>query len=189
MAYARRRTREEWQKLVTAWQKSGQSRREFSAKHGLNPRTLSWYRTQLKYAQPIVDKLRTWILEQKDKPRVIQRPKSPFAKAIKYLDRQWGRLIMFLEHPEIAVHNNRSELLLRTPVIGRRNWLFAGSPQGATASAIHYSIVATCMLLVIDPMEYLDDVLPRLPNMKRSEVAAVTPAKWAAARREAPVAT
>jgi hypothetical protein len=45
------------------------------------------------------------------------------------------------------------------------------------------------MLLGIDPMEYLDDVLPRLPNMKRSEVAAVTPAKWAAARRDAPVAT
>ena len=142
-----------------------------------------------QHAQPIIDKLRTWLLEQKDKPRVIQRPKSPFAKAVGYLDRQWGRLIMFLDHPEIAVHNNRSELLLRTSVIGRRNWLFAGSPQGATASAIHYSIVATCMLLGIDPMEYLEDVLPRLPNMKRSQVATVTPAKWAATRREAPVAT
>ena len=106
-----------------------------------------------------------------------------FAKAVGYLDRQWARLTVFLDHPDVVIHNNRSELLLRTPVIGRRNWLFAGSPQGAIASTVHYSIVATCMMLGIDPMDYLEDVLPRLQNMKTAQVKNWTPAKWAERRR------
>jgi len=134
-------------------------------------------------ARPLVEKLRKWIVEQKGCDQVVQRPRSLFAKAVGYLDRQWGRLILFLDHPEIVIHNNRSELLLRTPVIGRRNWLFAGSPQGAIASTIHYSIVATCMMLGIDPMDYLEDVLPRLPSMKTTQVKDWTPAMWAERQR------
>lgn len=59
MAYAKRRTREEWQKLVAAWEKSGQSRREFSAEHGLNPRTLAWYRTKLKNKPLVLVRVQT----------------------------------------------------------------------------------------------------------------------------------
>jgi len=136
-----------------------------------------------QHARPLVEKLRKWIVEQKGCDQIVHRPRSLFAKAVGYLDRQWARLTLFLDHPEIVIHNNRSELLLRTPVIGRRNWLFAGSPQGAVASTIHYSIVATCMMLGIDPMDYLEDVLPRLPSMKTTQVKNWTPAKWAERQR------
>ena len=134
-------------------------------------------------SRPLVEQLRKWLVEQKATDHVLHRPKSLFAKAVGYLDRQWARLTVFLDHPDVVIHNNRSELLLRTPVIGRRNWLFAGSPQGAIASTVHYSIVATCMMLGIDPMDYLEDVLPRLQNMKTAQVKNWTPAKWAERRR------
>ena len=119
---------------------------------------------------------------------VKSRPKSAFAKAVRYLHNQWNRLILFLQCAAIPVHNNRSELLLRAPVVGRRAWLFAGSPEGANASATLFSITATCMLQGIDPNEYLDDVMPTLATKTPVEIGELTPAKWAARKRLAAVA-
>ena len=112
-----------------------------------------------------------------------ERPKSAFAKAVNYLHRQWAALTLFLSKPMIEIHNNRSELLLRGPVTGRHAWLFAGSPNGAEASAIWFSLVASCMLQGIDPAVYLRAVLPGLSKKTPTQVRALTPAKWAEARR------
>lgn len=135
------------------------------------------------HAASIVEQLRVWVHRWRGDPAVVQRPKSLFAQAIGYLHRQWNALILFLRKPEIAIHNNRSELLLRGPVIGRRGWLFAGSPQGADASAIWFSLTASCMLQGVDPLAYLQDVLPGLSKRTPSEIRALTPARWAEARR------
>lgn len=137
-----------------------------------------------KFALPIIKRLHDWVEEQRKSKHVILRHKSAFAKALNYLHNQWARLILFLEHPEIPIHNNRSELLLRGPVTGRKAWLFAGSPKGADASAILYSLTATCMLQGIDPEEYFKDVMPGLGNKTKKQVAELTPAKWAARKRE-----
>jgi transposase len=126
-------------------------------------------------SRPLVDKLRAWLERHRDTPR----PKSALGRALGYLDRQWDRLVLFLEHPDIPVHNNTSELLLRTPVIGRKNWEFAGSVAGAAASAVHFSITASCMLAGADPEAYLYDVLPRLPFATKSQVRELTPMQWA----------
>jgi transposase len=135
------------------------------------------------HAAPLVAKIRAWVDRWRVDPDVVRRPKSAFAKAVNYLHRQWAALVLFLKKPEIELHNNRSELLLRGPVIGRRAWLFAGSPDGADASAIWFSLVASCMLVGIDPMAYLRDVLPGLGKKTKSELRGWTPARWAAARR------
>lgn len=137
------------------------------------------------HAAPLVTRIRDWVDRWRVDPNVVLRPKSAFAKALNYLYRQRAPLELFLERPEIDVHNNRSELLLRGPVTGRHAWLFAGSPQGADASAVWFSLVASCMLLAIDPLVYLRDVLPGLGKKTRSEVRALTPARWAATRAAA----
>ena len=142
-----------------------------------------------EFAAPIVERIRKWLDEQRSTDHVIQRPKSAFAKAVGYLHNQWATLVLFLDKPEIPVHNNRSELLLRTPVTGRKAWLFAGSPEGADASAVHFSIAATCMLQGIDPLEYLDDVMPSLGKKTKTQIAELTPSKWAERRRQAAVTT
>jgi transposase len=135
------------------------------------------------HAAPLVARIRAWVDRWRLDDAVVRRPKSAFAKAVNYLHRQWDALVLFLKRAEIEVHNNRSELLLRGPVTGRRAWLFAGSPEGADASAIWFSLVASCMLQAIDPLVYLRDVLPGLAKKTPSEVRALTPARWAAARR------
>ena len=73
----------------------------------------------------------------------------------------------------------------RGPVTGRHARLFAGSPEGADASAIWFSLVASCMLQGIDPAAYLRAVMPGLGKKTPSQVRELTPAKWAAARRAA----
>lgn len=135
------------------------------------------------HAAPLVTRIRAWVDRWRVHEDVVRRPKSAFAKAVNYLHRQWAALELFLKRPEIELHNNRSELLLRGPVMGRKAWLFAGSPAGADASAIWFSLVASCMLQGVDPILYLRDVLPGLGKKTKSQIRALTPARWAAARR------
>lgn len=139
-------------------------------------------------AAPIVARIRAWVDLWRQHEDVVRRPKSPFARAVNYLYRQRPALELFLTRPEIEVHNNRSELLLRGPVTGRKAWLFAGSPEGADAAAVWFSITASCMLQGIDPMVYLLDVLPTLAKRTPSEISELTPARWAARRAMGDVA-
>ena len=57
----------------------------------------------------------------------------------------------FLDHPEQPMHNNRSELALRGPVVGRKQWQFAGSEGGAQAAATMFTLVGSCRMQGIDP--------------------------------------
>ena len=100
-------------------------------------------------------------------------------KAITYALNQWSTLVVFLADGAAPPHNNTSERLLRKPVIGRKNWLFAGSEGGAHAAAIHFSIVLSCELAGVDPLAYLRDVLGLLPDAKPSAVRELTPLRWA----------
>jgi len=134
-------------------------------------------------AAPIVSRIRSWVDVWRVNDAVVRRPQSLFAKAVNYLHRQRPALELFLARPEVAIHNNRSELLLRGPVQGRKAWLFAGSPEGADAAAVWFSITASCMLQGIDPMAYLRDVLPGLSKRTPSQICDLTPARWAGARR------
>lgn len=107
------------------------------------------------------------------------RPKSAIGKAFHYVLGQWDPLVVCADHPEIPIHNNLSELQLRRPVIGRKNWLFAGSEGGAKAAAVLFSITGSCRLHGIDPYEYLVDVLERINDHPVNRVAELTPANWA----------
>ena len=80
------------------------------------------------------------------------RPSSPMGKAITYALNQWSTLVVFLADGAAPPHNNTSERLLRKPVIGRKNWLFAGSEGGAHAAAAHFSIVLSCELAGVAPL-------------------------------------
>lgn len=107
------------------------------------------------------------------------RPKSGLGKAITYARGQWDTLVVFLDDGNAPPHNNTSERLLRGPVIGRKNWLFAGSEGGAWAAGVFFSIVRSCELAGVDPFEYLRDVLRLLPKAKVPDVARLTPKAWA----------
>ncbi len=87
------------------------------------------------------------------------RPKSAIGQALHYTVNPWDFLEACVTNPEIPIHNNMSELQLRRPVIGRQNWLFAGSEGGAQAAATLLSLIGSCRLHGIDPWRYINTVL------------------------------
>ncbi len=90
----------------------------------------------------------------------------------------------FLEDGEIDLDNNASERGLRTVAVGRKNWLFTGSPRGGRCAADLYSLVATCKVLDIDAEAYIEDVLTTLISDRDTDFADLTPWAWAAARAQ-----
>lgn len=123
------------------------------------------YEERLKQSKPILDAFLPWL--QKQKQHVL--PKSALGKAIAYCLNQWDKLVAFLEDGRLEIDNNRSERSIKSVVIGRKNWLFANTPQGARASAIIYSIVETAKANQLNPYYYLRYLFEKLPNMDLSD--------------------
>ncbi|MFH0908414.1 MAG: IS66 family transposase [bacterium] len=112
-------------------------------------------------------------------------PKSLMGGAIAYALGQWKRLLKFRDDGRLEIDNNLVENAIRPTALGKKNWLFFGAPNAGERSAIIYTILESCKRRGIDQVEYLRDVLTRLPTMKITEVAQLTPANWAAAREKA----
>lgn len=129
-------------------------------------------------ARPLVEALFAWI----DGLSLTTRPTSLLGKALTYARNGRDSFFRFLDHPELPMHNNRSELALRQPVVGRKNWLFAGSEGGAHAAATLYTLIGSCMVQAIDPLEYLTDVLSRIADHPVNRVHELTPLSWRLAR-------
>jgi transposase len=96
-------------------------------------------------------------------------PTSTFGKALGYLHNQWPKLIGYIERGEYPIDNNAAENAIRPFVIGRKNWLFANSTQGAKASANLYGLIETAKAHNLNPEKYLTQVYRELPNAKTVE--------------------
>lgn len=129
-------------------------------------------------APPILEQIRVRIDE--DKKVVV--PKSAMGEATTYAQNQWPVLLRYTEDGRLDIDNNEVERALRCVAVGRKNWLFAGSPKGGQRAAVIYSLVSTCKLLGIEPLAYLRDVLERLPTHPPDRIAELTPRLWQAAR-------
>jgi transposase len=112
-------------------------------------------------------------------------PQSPLGEAIDYTLNQWDALCVYLEDADIPIDNNRTEHALRQQVLGRVNWLFAGSDRGGKTAAVLYTLVATCKRLRMDPFAYLRDVFTRLPQISGDEALRdLLPDRWIVAHPE-----
>jgi hypothetical protein len=127
-----------------------------------------------KEAKPILNEIRAVLNEYKD--QVL--PKSPMGKAITYSLNQWEALLRYLEAPTLSIDNNISERVLRMVVIGRLNYMFAGSEAGAMLAANIYSLVASCKLNDIDPFAYFRDVLIRISTHPMEKIDELLPSNW-----------
>ena len=113
-------------------------------------------------------------------PCQLRRTQSPMGDAINYTLRQWDTLVRYLDDGRLEIDNNRVERQMRSVAVGRKNWMFAGSAEGARRAATAYSLVGTCGLLGIEPWAYLKDVLQRIAE--GCDPASLTPRLWKAAR-------
>ena len=118
------------------------------------------YQARQQQSQATLDKLKHWL--DKSLPQVP--PKTSLGKALYYLDSQWLRLINYVQCGDYPIDNNAAENAIRPFVIGRKNWLFSASQQGATSSANLYSLIETAKANGLEPYAYLKRVFTALPN-------------------------
>jgi transposase len=111
-------------------------------------------------ARPILERFKTWL--DTHHPQVP--PKSLLGKAIQYTLNQWDRLVVYLEAGFLKPDNNVAENAIRPFVLGRKNWLFAGGPKGAQASATMFSLIETAKANGLEPYKYLRYVFEKLPS-------------------------
>ena len=129
-----------------------------------------------EHSAPVMEGIKS-ILETE---RSRQLPQSNFGKAINYTLERWDALNLYLEHGTLEIDNNLVENAIRPTAIGKKNFLFFGSPDSGQTSAVIYSLIETCRKLGINPADYLHDTLEALPAMQQSEAPNWTPARWAA---------
>ncbi len=75
---------------------------------------------------------------------------------------RWEKLTGFLHHGEVEIDTNLIENRIRPVILGRKNYLFAGSHVAAQRAAILYSLLTMCTLHEVNPTEWLVDVLHRI---------------------------
>ena len=138
-------------------------------------------RRELRHEQsrPLLAK----IAAERDQLAQTVLPKSPLGDALRYLTNQWAALQRFVDDGQLAIDNNRAENQLRVVALGRKNWLFAGSFEGARRTALLYSLVQSCKLIDIPPFDYLKDVLLRVATHPQRSIGQLTPKGWADAFR------
>jgi transposase len=88
--------------------------------------------------------------------------KSNLAGAIKYALGRWTALTRYCDDGRIEIDNNTAERSIRPIVLGRRNYLFAGSDGGGESAAHIYTLIGTALLNAVEPYAYLREVLGRI---------------------------
>ena len=96
-------------------------------------------------------------------------PKSLTGKALLYMKNEWSNLQVYLTDGNVMIDNNFVENKIRPFAVGRRNWLFSTSVDGAEASAILYSLVITAKANGLNSYDYLRYILEELPKRDKLE--------------------
>ncbi len=129
---------------------------------------------RLEHALPILNSLGKWMAE-KFKHTL---PKSPMGEALQYTIARWDNLLAYLNDGYLEIDNNLVENAIRPNALGRKNYLFAGSHQGAQRAAMFYSFFGTCKRNNINPFEWLKDVLEKIPTYKANKLHELLPQNW-----------
>lgn len=111
-------------------------------------------------ATGVLDELYAWL----QATLLTVSAKSALAKAIKYALVRWPALVAYRDDGRIEIDNNTAERTIRPIVLGRRNYLFAGSDSGGESAANIYTLIGTALLNGVEPYAYLREVLGRIAD-------------------------
>ena len=117
------------------------------------------YEARLKQSMPVMDAFFDWC---KTSPAL---PQSGVGEAISYAQNQRFWLEKVLLDGRLELSNNRAERTVKPFAIGRRNWLFADTVNGANASAVLYSVIETAKENGLYPFDYLEYVFRTAPGL------------------------
>ena len=119
--------------------------------------------TRIAEAMPILSAFKAWMDAQ------LVPPTSALGRAIHYTLREWPYLTNYCLDGRLSIDNNPAENAIRPFVIGRKNWLFSDTQDGAVASANFYTMVETAKANGLNPYAYLKHVFTELPKAERVE--------------------
>lgn len=120
------------------------------------------YIQRLEREKPVLDALLAW------SHTVKAAPKSALGKAIYYLHQQWPYLVRYLEDGRLEISNNRAERSIKPFVMGRKNFMFVNTANGAQGSAVMYSLIETAKENGLDPYRYLVWIMTTAPELART---------------------
>ena len=126
---------------------------------------------RLEKSLPIINELGKWLFRESN--NVL--PKSSIGKAINYTKNLWDSLQSYLYDGDLYIDNNLVENSIRPNALGRKNYLFAGSHEGAQRTAMFYSFLGTCKLNGINPEKWLAKVLSQIADHKVNKLYELFP--------------
>jgi len=132
------------------------------------------HQVRQSHSQPRVERFRTWCEAQ------IQHidGKSDLAKAMRYAFKRWSSFTLFLDDGHVAIDNNVAERAIKPVVMGRKNFLFAGSDAGGETIADAMTIIETAKYSGLNPEAYLADVLARINDHIVTKLHELLPWNW-----------
>jgi transposase len=125
-------------------------------------------------SRPIVDRFFAWCESQ----RGLVTDGSPCAMALDYAMNQRDVLLRVVDDGRLPITGNLGEMSMRKELQRRRNWLFSVSEDGTRATSTFVSLLGSCMLHGIEPLDYIRDLLILLPNWPQSRVLELAPVSW-----------
>jgi len=127
------------------------------------------HKNRLEKSLPIVFEFFDWA------ENLLFLPKSLLGTAITYAVNQKKYLLNFLLDGNLELSNNRAERSIKPFVMGRKNWMFSKTPEGARASAVIYSVIETAKENNLIPFEYLKFLFEQLPNATSKQIPSLLP--------------
>ena len=156
---------------LTAIQKLYAVERE-AKKDAVTPEHL--YALRQQKSIPVLESLKEWMIE--NYKSVL--PQSPIGQAIFYSLQRWDKLMHYTTNSTLEIDNNLVENAIRPVAIGRKNYLFAGSHNGARRAAMLYSFLGTCKINGVNPFEWLRDILFKIPTHPVNKLQELLPSQW-----------
>lgn len=108
--------------------------------------------------KPLIDAFFAYLKQISSKTPQNGKVKDAFTYA---LNQEWY-LRVFLEDGDVSIDNNASERAIRGFCIGKKNWKTIDTINGATSSAIIYSIAETAKANNLKPYDYFEYLLTEI---------------------------
>ena len=124
-----------------------------------------FFEERKKQVQPVLSDFREWLNKRSNE--VL--PSSALGKAVAYTLKQWDKLARYLDNPNLTPDNNLSENAIRPYVIGRKNYMFHKSPEGAKSACGMYTLIETAKQNSIEPLKYMNELFKKAPLVITSE--------------------
>jgi hypothetical protein len=123
-----------------------------------------------EHSGPVMEGLKSWMEGLLSEKKV--EPNSGLGKAIHYMLSRWEKLTLFLRQAGAPLDNNLCERVLKLVVLGRKNWLFFKTRNGARIGDIMMSLIATCKEEGVNPFDYFVALYDHAEEVKKA------PGQW-----------